>query len=155
MKAVWEQKCFGYRWRNLLASPVSEVFGYFFHIHTYALNYTATPSTTCIVPMPHKFSFLPWLQTKRTHQGPNAITIQKFRRIDVPWDQYVTNGKREPFNYNGGIKAFRAENRLTLYLCTSPALQKILKGILHTEEEENHKWKSPGKNKIQSGSGNS
>jgi hypothetical protein len=45
------------------------------------------------------------------------------------------------FIIDGAIKIFHNEQKLKEYMTTKPLLQKILQGILHTEEEskQNHK----------------
>jgi hypothetical protein len=44
------------------------------------------------------------------------------------------------FNIDGGIKVFHNKHQLKEYMTTKPPLQKILQGILHTENEskQNH-----------------
>jgi hypothetical protein len=46
-----------------------------------------------------------------------------------------------PFKINGATKIFHDKQKLKQYMTTKPPLQKILQGILHTEDEskENHK----------------
>jgi hypothetical protein len=41
-------------------------------------------------------------------------------------------------NIEGGIKPFHNKQKLKQYMTTKPALQKILKGNLHTEDEYTH-----------------
>jgi hypothetical protein len=45
------------------------------------------------------------------------------------------------FKVDGAIKAFHNKQKLKQYMTTQPPLQKILEGILHTENEskQNHK----------------
>jgi hypothetical protein len=56
------------------------------------------------------------------------------------------------FKTDGGIKVFHDEQKLKQFMTTNPPQQKILKGILHTEDKNkyNHKWivsiKTPEKN---------
>jgi hypothetical protein len=45
------------------------------------------------------------------------------------------------------IKTFHNKQKLEEFLTTKSMLQKILKGILHTEEEEEHNHENTGKNK--------
>jgi hypothetical protein len=40
---------------------------------------------------------------------------------------------------NGGIKAFHDKQKLRQYITTKPLQQKILKGMLHTEDIKKHK----------------
>jgi hypothetical protein len=44
------------------------------------------------------------------------------------------------FKIDGGIKVFHVKQKLKQYMTTKPPLQKILKGILYTEDEskQNH-----------------
>jgi hypothetical protein len=44
------------------------------------------------------------------------------------------------FKINGAIKVFHDKQKLKKYMTTKPPLQKILQGILHTENEniQNH-----------------
>jgi hypothetical protein len=42
------------------------------------------------------------------------------------------------FKIDGGIKVFCDKQKLKQYMTSKPPLQKILKGILHTEDEINH-----------------
>jgi hypothetical protein len=39
---------------------------------------------------------------------------------------------------DGGVKVFHDKQKLKEYMSTKPLLQKILKGILHTEDENKH-----------------
>jgi hypothetical protein len=41
------------------------------------------------------------------------------------------------FKIGGAIKIFHDKKKLKQYMTTKPPLQKILQGILHTEDEEN------------------
>jgi RNase H-fold protein (predicted Holliday junction resolvase) len=41
------------------------------------------------------------------------------------------------FNIDGSIKVFQDKLKLKQYMTTKPPLQKILQGILHTEDEAN------------------
>jgi hypothetical protein len=45
------------------------------------------------------------------------------------------------FKIDGAIKIFQDKQQLKQYMTTKPPLQKILQGILHTEDEskQNHK----------------
>jgi hypothetical protein len=45
-----------------------------------------------------------------------------------------------PFKIDGAIKVFHDKQKLKQYMTTKPPLQKILQGILHTENEskQNH-----------------
>jgi hypothetical protein len=45
------------------------------------------------------------------------------------------------FKIDGGIKVFHDKQKLKQYMTTTTPLQKILQGILHTEDEnkQNHK----------------
>jgi hypothetical protein len=45
------------------------------------------------------------------------------------------------FKIDGGIKIFHDKQKLKQYMTTKPPLQKILKGILHREEENKHNHK--------------
>jgi hypothetical protein len=42
---------------------------------------------------------------------------------------------QQPFKIEGGIKIFHDEQKWKQYMTIKPSLQKILKGILHTEDE--------------------
>jgi hypothetical protein len=46
------------------------------------------------------------------------------------------------FKIDGGIKVFHDKQKLKQFMSIKPPLQKILKGILHTEDESkcNHQW---------------
>jgi hypothetical protein len=46
------------------------------------------------------------------------------------------------FKIDGAIKVFHNKEKLKQYMTTKPPLQKILQGILHTEDEkkQNHEW---------------
>jgi hypothetical protein len=46
------------------------------------------------------------------------------------------------------VKTFHDKQKLKQFMTTKPALQRILKGILHTEEEDKHNHKNMGKNKF-------
>jgi hypothetical protein len=53
------------------------------------------------------------------------------------------------FKINGGIKVFHDKQKLKQYMTTKPPLQKILKGVLHTEDENKHSHESTGSIKPQ------
>jgi hypothetical protein len=42
------------------------------------------------------------------------------------------------FKIEGAIKIFKVKQKPKQYMTTKPPLQKILKGILHTEDENKH-----------------
>jgi hypothetical protein len=42
------------------------------------------------------------------------------------------------FKIDGGTEVFHDKEKLRQYMTTKPPLQKILKGILHTEDENKH-----------------
>jgi hypothetical protein len=42
------------------------------------------------------------------------------------------------FNIKGRIKIFHDKQKLKQHMTTNPPLEKILKGILHTEDENKH-----------------
>jgi hypothetical protein len=48
------------------------------------------------------------------------------------------------FKIDGAVKVFHSKQKLKQYMATKPPLQKILQGILHTEDEskQNHNRKS-------------
>jgi hypothetical protein len=45
------------------------------------------------------------------------------------------------FKIDGEIKVFHGRQKLKQYMTIKPPLQKILKGILHTEDENKHSHK--------------
>jgi hypothetical protein len=49
------------------------------------------------------------------------------------------------FITEGELKTFYDKQKLKKFMNTKPALQKILKGILHTEEEDQCSHENPGK----------
>jgi hypothetical protein len=55
------------------------------------------------------------------------------------------------FKTHGAIKIFHDKQKLNQYMTTKPPLQKMLLGILHTEEEskQNHKCTKPQEKKRQ------
>jgi hypothetical protein len=53
------------------------------------------------------------------------------------------------FKINGAIKVFRDKQKLKQYVTTKPPLQKILQGILHTENETEHNHEKAGSTKLQ------
>jgi hypothetical protein len=55
-----------------------------------------------------------------------------------PWILYPA---KLSFKRDGAIKGFHDKQELKQYMATQPPLQKILQGILHTEDEskQNHK----------------
>jgi hypothetical protein len=50
------------------------------------------------------------------------------------------------FIIEGAIKTFHDKQKLKEFMTTNPALLKILKGILHAEEEDNCNQENIGKN---------
>jgi hypothetical protein len=48
------------------------------------------------------------------------------------------------FKIDGGIKVFHNKQKLKQYMTTKPPLQKILKGILQTEDKNKHNHKRMG-----------
>jgi hypothetical protein len=44
------------------------------------------------------------------------------------------------FKISGGIKVFHDRQKLKQYMINKPPLQKILKEILHTEDENKHNY---------------
>jgi hypothetical protein len=46
--------------------------------------------------------------------------------------------EKSSFKIKGEIKVFHDKHKLNKFTITKPALQKILKGILHTKEEERY-----------------
>jgi hypothetical protein len=56
------------------------------------------------------------------------------------------------FNLDGEMKPFQDHGKLKWFMSTKPALQRILKEIIHKEEEKNnHEHERSGKNKVQNG----
>jgi hypothetical protein len=53
------------------------------------------------------------------------------------------------FKINGAIKVFHNKQKLKQYMTTKPPLQKILQGILHTENETKQNHKRTGSTKPQ------
>jgi vacuolar-type H+-ATPase catalytic subunit A/Vma1 len=53
------------------------------------------------------------------------------------------------FKIDGAIKVFHDKQKLKQYMTTKPPLQKILQGILHTENETQHNQELVGSNKLQ------
>jgi hypothetical protein len=53
------------------------------------------------------------------------------------------------FKINGAIKVFRDKQKLKQYMNTKPPLQKILQGILHTENESKQNQERTGSTKPQ------
>jgi hypothetical protein len=53
------------------------------------------------------------------------------------------------FKIGGAIKIFHDKQKLKQYMTTKPPLQKILQGILHTEDEGKQNHKSTGNIKPQ------
>jgi hypothetical protein len=53
------------------------------------------------------------------------------------------------FEIDGAIKIFHNKQKLKQYMTTNPLLQKILQGILHTENESKQNYKSMGSIKLQ------
>jgi hypothetical protein len=52
------------------------------------------------------------------------------------------------FIVEGEIKTLHDKQKLKKFMTTKPVLQKILKGILHTEGEDKHDHKNTGENKF-------
>jgi hypothetical protein len=50
---------------------------------------------------------------------------------------------------DGTIKDFHHKQKLKQYVTTKPSLQKILQGILHTDNESKQNHESTGKTKLQ------
>jgi hypothetical protein len=48
------------------------------------------------------------------------------------------------FKIDGGIKVFHNKQKPKQYMTTKPPLQKVLKGIPHTEDENKHNHKGMG-----------
>jgi hypothetical protein len=48
------------------------------------------------------------------------------------------------FKIGGGINVFHDKQKLKQYMNTNPSAQKILKGILHTEDKSKHNHKRTG-----------
>jgi hypothetical protein len=48
------------------------------------------------------------------------------------------------FKTEGGVKTLPDKQKLKQHITTTPELQKILKGILHTEDENKHSHKKMG-----------
>jgi hypothetical protein len=53
------------------------------------------------------------------------------------------------FKIQGAIKAFHNKQKLKQYMTTKPPLQKILQGILHTENKSKQKHERTGNTKSQ------
>jgi hypothetical protein len=53
------------------------------------------------------------------------------------------------FKIDGAIKVFHNKQKLKQYMTTKPPLQKILQGILHTENESKQNHERTGKTKPQ------
>jgi hypothetical protein len=51
------------------------------------------------------------------------------------------------FKINGAIKVFHNKQKLKQYMTTKPPLQKILQGILHTENESKQNHEKTGSTK--------
>jgi hypothetical protein len=51
---------------------------------------------------------------------------------------------RLPFKLEGRIKIFHDKQKQKQYMTSNPTLQKTLKGILHTEDENNHSHEKMG-----------
>jgi hypothetical protein len=54
-----------------------------------------------------------------------------------------------PFKIDGAIKVFLDKQKLKQYVTTKPPLQKIVQGILHTENETQHNHERTGSTKLQ------
>jgi hypothetical protein len=50
-----------------------------------------------------------------------------------------------PLIIEGEVKTFHHKQKLKEFMTSKPALQKILKGIIHTEEEDKHNQEDRGK----------
>jgi hypothetical protein len=53
------------------------------------------------------------------------------------------------FKIDGAIKLFHDKQKLKQYVTKKPPLQKILKGILHTESKTQHNHERTGSTKLQ------
>jgi hypothetical protein len=53
------------------------------------------------------------------------------------------------FKIGGAIKVFHNKQKLRQYMVTKPPLQKILQGILHTENESKQNHERTGRTKPQ------
>jgi hypothetical protein len=53
------------------------------------------------------------------------------------------------FKIGGTIKAFHDKQKLKQYMATKPPLQKIIQGILHTENENKQNNERTGNTKLQ------
>jgi vacuolar-type H+-ATPase catalytic subunit A/Vma1 len=53
------------------------------------------------------------------------------------------------FKIDGAIKVFHDKQKLKQYMTTKPSPQKILQGILHTENESNQNHERAGSTKLQ------
>jgi hypothetical protein len=53
------------------------------------------------------------------------------------------------FNIHGTIKVFQDKQKLKQYMTTKPHLQKILQGIMHTENESKQHHEKAGRTKLQ------
>jgi hypothetical protein len=51
------------------------------------------------------------------------------------------------FKIEGEVRVFYKKQKLKKFVTTKSALQKILKGILHTEKEDKYNQENTGKNK--------
>jgi hypothetical protein len=54
-----------------------------------------------------------------------------------------------PFKIDGATKVFQNKQKLKRYMTTKPPLQKILQGILHTENESKQNHENIGSTKPQ------
>jgi hypothetical protein len=54
-----------------------------------------------------------------------------------------------PFKIDGTIKVFYNKQKLKQYMTTKPPLQKILQGILHTDNESKQNYEKAGNTKPQ------
>jgi hypothetical protein len=55
--------------------------------------------------------------------------------------------KKLPFKIDRGIKIFHSKQKLKQCMTTKPPLQKILQGILHTEDESKQNHERTGERK--------
>jgi hypothetical protein len=65
--------------------------------------------------------------------------FEPWKKITAKLQYYPSNS---PFRIKGEISTFHDEHKLKEFITTKPVLQKIVKGILHTEEEGRHCQKS-------------